>query len=66
MSVLRKDTKSRIQYANAQACEQIGKPIEDLKSNPLPRNKRMLDSGIFSITTMPLERLGKNTAQTGF
>ncbi len=30
MSVLRKDSKSRIQYANAQACEQIGKPIEEL------------------------------------
>ena len=28
--MLRKDTRSRIQYANAQACEQIGKPIEEL------------------------------------
>jgi two-component system, sensor histidine kinase and response regulator len=30
LSVLRKDTKGRIQYANAMACEKIGRPIEDL------------------------------------
>ena len=30
LSVLRKDASGRIQYANAQACEQIGKPVADL------------------------------------
>ncbi|WP_165440789.1 PAS domain-containing protein [Rubripirellula amarantea] len=30
LSVLRKDAKGRIQYANNRACEQIGKPVEDL------------------------------------
>ena len=30
LCVLRKDTKGRIQYANQQACEQIGHPIEEL------------------------------------
>ena len=30
LSVLRKDSKGRVQYANQQACEQIGLPIEDL------------------------------------
>ncbi len=30
LSVLRKDTKGRIQYANAQACENMGKTVEEL------------------------------------
>ena len=30
LSVLRKDARGRIQYANAQACEQIGKSVEEL------------------------------------
>ncbi len=30
LSVLRKDARGRIQYANAQACEQIGKSAEEL------------------------------------
>ncbi|MFK8110901.1 MAG: PAS domain-containing protein [Rubripirellula sp.] len=30
LSVLRKDSRGRIQYANALACEKIGKPIEEL------------------------------------
>lgn len=30
LSVLRKDAKGRIQYANALACEKIGRPIEEL------------------------------------
>lgn len=30
LSVLRKDSRGRIQYANARACEQMGKPVEEL------------------------------------
>ena len=30
LSVLRKDSRGRIQYANAQACEQVGLPVSEL------------------------------------
>lgn len=30
LSVLRKDSRGRIQYANSRACEQIGRPIDEL------------------------------------